>query len=166
MGTFKLVKGDLTEQDVEAVVNAANSHLQMGGGVAGAILKKGGEAIQNECDKVGFTPVGCAAITTGGRLKAKYVIHAVGPRMGEGDEDNKLKSATLSALKISKEKSLPRVAFPAISTGIFGYPKDKCAKIMISTVRDFIKKESYPKEVIICLYDESTYNIFKKEAEI
>jgi len=81
-----LVEGDLTEQDVDAVVNAANSALQLGGGVAGAIRRKGGPAIQQECDRLGGTPVGTAAITSGGRLKARHVIHAVGPRMGEGDD--------------------------------------------------------------------------------
>lgn len=164
MGNLRLIKGDITELDVDAVVNAANAHLKMGGGVAGAILGKGGGAIQDECDRIGFTPVGGAAITTGGRLKAKYVIHAVGPRMGEGDEDNKLKNATLNSLKTAKGKSLRSIAFPAISTGIFGYPKDRCAKIMLKTIKDFLSKEKYPSEVILCLYDDSTYNIFK-EAE-
>src|SRR5512147_3269321 len=89
--TIRLVSADLTERDVDAIVNAANSQLRHGGGVAGAIVRKGGRVIQDESDKIGFVPVGAAAMTTGGNLKARYVIHAVGPRMGEGDEDGKLK---------------------------------------------------------------------------
>src|SRR5574337_2117779 len=91
--TLRLVSADITERDVDAIVNAANSRLQHGGGVAGAIVRKGGRIIQEESDKIGYVPVGGAAITTGGKLQARYVIHAVGPRMGEGDEDNKLKKA-------------------------------------------------------------------------
>src|SRR5512139_1934358 len=90
--TLRLVQGDLTHRDVDAIVNAANSYLKHGGGVAGAIVRKGGRIIQDESNKIGYVPVGAAAITTGGKLKARYVIHAVGPRMGEGDEDNKLKN--------------------------------------------------------------------------
>ena len=97
---LRLVQGDLTERDVDAIVNAANSHLQHGGGVAGAIVKKGGQIIQDESDKIGVTPVGTAVLTTGGKLPAKFVIHTVGPRMGEGDEDNKLKNAVLSSLML------------------------------------------------------------------
>jgi len=159
---IKLVKGDITDLKVDAIVNAANAHLQMGGGVASAILRKGGSEIQSECDRIGFTPVGRAAITTGGRLKAKYIIHAVGPRMGEGDEDNKLRSATLNSLKIAKNNSLKSIAFPAISTGIFGYPIEKCAGIMLKVTKDFLTKESHPDEVIFCLYDEKAYSVFEK----
>ena len=154
MERIKFVKGDITELAVDAIINAANSQLQMGGGVAGAILRKGGQSIQDECDKIGFISVGQVAITKGGRLKAKYVIHAVGPRMGEGDEDKKLLNVTLNSLKIAQEKGLQSIAFPAISTGIFGYPLDKCAKIMLKTTKGFLIKNSIPKEVIFCLYDD------------
>ncbi|MEM4637114.1 MAG: macro domain-containing protein, partial [Nitrososphaerota archaeon] len=92
---IELIKGDITDLEVDVIVNAANSSLKMGGGVAGAILRKGGRVIQEECDKIGYCPVGGAVITSAGNLKARYVIHAVGPRMGEGDEDRKLRSATL-----------------------------------------------------------------------
>jgi O-acetyl-ADP-ribose deacetylase (regulator of RNase III) len=160
---IKLVKGDITELAVDAIVNAANSRLIMGGGVAGAIRRKGGEIIQEECDRIGGTFVGGAVITGAGALKAKYVIHAVGPRMGEGDEDNKLKNATLNSLKIADEKRLSIIAFPAISTGIFGYPVDRCAKIMLETTRDFLKAHSFPKEVLFCLYDDEALEVFKME---
>src|SRR5512147_568686 len=113
--TLGLVEGDITEMDTDAIVNAANAQLVLGGGVAGAIRRKGGPQIQAECDKIGGTFVGGAVITTGGKLKAKHVIHAVGPRMGEGDEDDKLKNATLNSLKVADENRLKSVAFPAIS---------------------------------------------------
>jgi O-acetyl-ADP-ribose deacetylase (regulator of RNase III) len=147
---LKLQQGDITELETDVIVNAANSQLIMGGGVAGAIRRKGGPKIQEECNKIGNTYVGGAVITTGGNLKAKHVIHAVGPRMGEGNEDEKLKNATLNSLKLMDENNLQTIAFPAISTGIFGYPIDKCAKIMINTV-------------IFCLYTQSNFEVFEKE---
>lgn len=161
MDRVRLVKGDITELAVDAVVNAANAHLQMGGGVAGAIVRKGGQIIQDECDKIGFTPVGEAALTGGGNLKARYVIHAVGPRMGEGDEDNKLLNATLNSLRLAQQKQLQTIAFPAISTGIFGYPLDKCAQIMLRTTKEFLFRNKMPKEVIFCLYDDKAYRMFE-----
>ncbi|MCX8193178.1 MAG: macro domain-containing protein [Nitrososphaeria archaeon] len=160
---IELVKGDITDLEVDVIVNAANSSLKMGGGVAGAILRKGGRIIQEECDKIGYCPVGEAVITSAGRLKAKYIIHAVGPRMGEGDEDDKLRRATLNSLKLAEKYSVESIAFPAISTGVFGYPKDKCAKIMLSTTIEYLLKENKKlKKVIFCLYDDETYNIFRE----
>jgi len=159
----RLVQGDITELSTDVIVNAANAQLIMGGGVAGAIRRKGGPSIQEECDKIGGTFVGGAVITTGGNLKAKYVIHAVGPRMGEGDEDEKLRNATLNSLKLMDEKKLNTIAFPAISTGIFGYPIDKCAKIMIKTSRDYLSSNTQIQEVIFCLYSKNDYEVFKKE---
>ena len=116
---LELVQIDITELATDAIVNAANVQLVLGGGVAAAIRRKGGPAIQAECDQKAPTYVGGAVITTGGNLKAEYVIHAVGPRRGEGQEDAKLKSATLNALKTAEENQLKSIAFPAISTGIF-----------------------------------------------
>jgi len=160
----ELVKGDITELEVDVIVNAANSSLKMGGGVAGAILRKGGRVIQEECDKIGYCPVGGAVITSAGRLKAKYVIHAVGPRMGEGDEDNKLRNATLNSLKLADKYNVGSIAFPAISTGIFGYPKDRCADIMLSTIVDYLSKEKTSlRKVILCLYDDEAYRIFEEK---
>jgi len=160
---LKLAKGDITELEVDAIVNAANERLKLGGGVAGAILRKGGWEIQEECDKIGYCPVGNAVVTGAGKLKAKYVIHAVGPRYGEGDEDNKLRNATLNSLKRADEKNLKSIAFPAISTGIFGFPKDRCADIMLKTIIDYLKGETSLNEVIMCLYDEETYRIFEEK---
>ncbi|RLG09743.1 MAG: O-acetyl-ADP-ribose deacetylase [Thaumarchaeota archaeon] len=160
---IELVKGDITELEVDAIVNAANSRLKMGGGVAGAILRKGGWSIQEECDKIGYCPVGGAVITGAGKLKARYVIHAVGPRMGEGDEDRKLRNATLNSLKLAEKHGVKSMAFPAISTGIFGFPKDRCAKIMLRTTVDYLKAGSNIERVIFCLYDDETYQIFAEE---
>jgi O-acetyl-ADP-ribose deacetylase (regulator of RNase III) len=160
---IELEQGDITELEVDAVVNAANSSLILGGGVAGAIRMKGGPKIQEECNKIGGTPVGTAVITTGGNLNAKYVIHAVGPRMGEGNEDEKLKNATINSLKLMDENNLKSIAFPAISTGIFGYPIDKCSKIMISTAKQFLESDTQITKVIFCLYTKIDYDVFKKE---
>jgi len=166
---IKLVKGDITDLEVDAIVNAANSSLKMGGGVAGAILRKGGRQIQEECDKIGYCPVGSAVITSGGKLKAKHVIHAVGPRYGEGNEDEKLRNATLNSLRLADKNNLSTIAFPAISTGIFGFPKERCAEIMLSETAAYLRGKTQLKEVIFCLYGDETFNIFaetlKKLAE-
>ena len=160
---INLVQGDITELSTDVIVNAANAQLILGGGVAGAIRRKGGPSIQEECNKVGGTIVGGAVITTGGELKAKYVIHAVGPRMGEGNEDEKLKNATLNSLKLMDEHVLKSIAFPAISTGIFGYPVDRCAKIMISNAKEYLAGETQIEEVIFCLYSASDFKVFENE---
>ena len=112
---LELIEGDITEMQTEAIVNAANARLILGGGVAGAIRRKGGLKIQEECNKIGGTFVGGAVKTTGGNLKAKFVIHAVGPQMGEGNEDEKLKNATLNSLKLADEENIKSISFPAIS---------------------------------------------------
>ncbi len=160
---IKLVQGDITDLSVDAIVNAANSSLKLGGGVAGAIRRKGGPEIQEECDRIGYCPVGGAVITTGGKLRARYVIHAVGPRYGEGDEDEKLKNATLNSLKLAEKHNLKSIAFPAISTGIFGFPKDRCAEIMLSTAVSYVKGGTKMEEIIFCLYDSETFKIFKEK---
>lgn len=159
---LSLVEGDLTEQRTDAIVNAANEALVLGGGVAGAIRKKGGPAIQKECDAIGGTHVGGAVITTGGKLKARYIIHAVGPRMGEGDEDRKLHEATLSSLRLADQRQLQSIAFPAISTGIFGFPMDRCAEIMLQTTIDYLRGKTQLKEVIFCLWGNEAFQIFEK----
>ena len=163
--TLELMEGDITELDTDAIVNAANSSLKMGGGVAGAILRKGGYEIQEECDRIGYCPVGGAVITTGGKLKAKYVIHAVGPRWGEGDEDEKLKNATLNSLKLADERGLKSIALPAISTGIFGFPMDRAARIMLSTAIEYLKGETQLERVVFCLYGKEAVETFRKTLE-
>ncbi|MDI6840662.1 MAG: macro domain-containing protein [bacterium] len=160
--TIKLLLCDITELTVDAIVNAANTRLWMGGGVAGAIRRKGGPEIQKECNNIGGTFVGSAVITSGGNLNAKYVIHAVGPRMGEGDEDVKLKNATINSLKLADKYKLKTIAFPAISTGVFGFPMDRCAKIMLSTTMEYLKEDTQIKKVIFCLYDKKAFDTFKQ----
>ncbi|MDZ7296341.1 MAG: macro domain-containing protein, partial [candidate division KSB1 bacterium] len=126
--TIELVQGDITEMDTDAIVNAANERLAHGGGVAGAIVRKGGPVIQEESNAWvrahGRVPTGGAAITSGGSLKARFVIHAVGPVMGSGNEGEKIRQATLASLRLAEEHNLASIAFPAISTGIFGCPMD------------------------------------------
>lgn len=162
--TIELVQGDITELDVDAIVNAANEHLVLGSGVAGAIRTKGGPSIQEECNRIGGTFVGGAVITTGGNLKARYVIHAVGPRMGEGNEDEKLRNAVFNSLKAADENGLRSIAFPAISTGIFGFPKERCARIMKRTIEKYLEEvhNTTLEKIIISLYDNETFKIFSK----
>ena len=159
---LEIIEGDITQMDTEAIVNAANAQLQLGGGVAGAISRKGGPSIQEQCNKIGGTFIGGAVITEAGNLKAKYVIHAVGPRMDEGDEDEKLKNATLNSLKLADEKRIKNLTFPAISTGIFGFPIERCAYIMLNTVIDYLKGKTSIKKVCFCLYGSESYNVFEK----
>lgn len=165
--TIRVIKGDITERDVDAIVNAANTHLQHGGGVALAIVRKGGDIIQQESNKIGFCPVGSAVITTGGRLKARYVIHTVGPRLGEGDEENKLTSSIKSVLDLANARGLRSISVPAISTGIYGFPKDRCARILIRETKGFFV--SNPKTTLdlveFCLFDDDVYGFFEKELE-
>ena len=157
---LELCDGDITEMSSDAIVNAANARLVLGGGVAGAIRRKGGPSIQAECDKTGGTFVGGAVITTAGNLKARYVIHAVGPRMGEGDEDEKLQSATLNSLKVADENNLKSISFPAISTGIFDFPIERCAEIMLKTTIGYLKGPTGLEKIVFCLYGAESYDIF------
>ena len=160
---LELIQGDITEQAVDAIVNAANSQLILGGGVAGAIRRKGGLAVQDECNLSAPIEVGQAVLTTGGNLKAKYVIHVVGPRMGEGDEDRKLKQATLNTLKLADEYSFSSLAFCAVSTGIFGFPKERCARIMLENTIEHLVSDTHLKKVVFCLYNRDAYDIFANE---
>lgn len=160
---IELVEGDITEMETHAIVNAANAQLVLGGGVAGAIRNRGGPKIQAECNNIGGTFVGGAVITTGGNLKAKHVIHAVGPRMGEGDEDNKLENATLNSLKVADENSLRSIAFPAISAGIFGFPIDRCAEIMLRTTIDYLRSQTGLEKVVFCLFGQDSYQVFENQ---
>jgi O-acetyl-ADP-ribose deacetylase (regulator of RNase III) len=116
-----------------------------------------------ECVKIGRTAVGGAAITTGGKLKAKYVIHAVGPQWGEGNEDEKLKNATLNSLKLADKHNFKSIAFPAISAGIFGFPIDRCAEIMLRTTIEYLKGQTGLKKVVFCLYGQESYDVFERQ---
>jgi O-acetyl-ADP-ribose deacetylase len=159
-----IMKGDITESNVDAIVNAANSHLQHGGGVAGVISRKGGPRIQEESNAIGYVPVGECAMTSGGALKARYVIHAVGPRMGEGDEENKLRKAINNVLKLATSKEFKSIAVPAISAGIFGFPKDKCAHILVGETVTFVReKKTTLEEIVFCLLDIDIIDFFTTE---
>ena len=159
--TLELSEGDITELQTDAIVNAANSSLILGAGVAGAIRAKGGPTIQRECDEIGGCPVGGAVITGGGNLKARYVIHAVGPRKGEGDEEEKLKKATLNSLKVADENGLKSIGFPAISTGVYGFPIERCAEIMLAATIDYLQQETALEKVAFCLYGEEAFGVFR-----
>lgn len=161
---IELMEGNIVLLEVDAVVNAANKNLQLGGGVAGAIRSFGGPSIQEECNRIGPINVGQAVITGAGELKARYVIHAVGPVHGEENEDEKLGRATFNSLKIAGDKKLETIAFPAISTGIFGFPMQRCSEIMLKTTMDFLRQEEteWPKKVIFCLYGQEAYSVFQQ----
>ena len=163
--TLRLVKDDITERKVDAIVNAANSYLKHSGGVAKAIVTKGGKDIQQESDKIGYVPVGYTALTTAGLLPSSWVIHAVGPKMGEGDEVTKLQNVIKNVLHLATQKQFRSISIPAISSGIFGFPKDKCAKILIGESVEYLQtnKKSHPEIVEFCIIDDETYGCFEKE---
>lgn len=157
-----LAEGDITREDSDAIVNAANSRLIPGGGVDGAIHRAGGKAIAAACREIGGCPTGRAVITEGGALKARYVIHAVGPvyRDGAHDEANLLKSAYRESLKLAAEKGLTSISFPAISAGVYGYPPQEAATIALKTVIDFLNKNNQLKMVQFILFGRTMYDIF------
>lgn len=165
--TLVIEEGDITESTDDAIVNPANSRLKMGGGVAGLIKRKGGETIQEECDRIGYCEEGNAVITTAGRLKARYVIHAVGPvwRGGEKGEDGMLISAVRNTLRVAVANSISSISIPAISTGIFGFPMERAAELSVKTVRDFILETGNPKLVRFVLYGREAFEIFLRAAE-
>ncbi|MBZ5697328.1 MAG: macro domain-containing protein [Acidobacteriia bacterium] len=157
-----LMQGDLTEMDVDAIVNAANNDLQLGGGVAGAIRRKGGEAIQRECDAIGSIPVGGAAITTGGRLRARFVIHAASMQLGGETTARALRTSTAHSLRIAAERGLRSIAFPAVGTGIAGFPLSECAQIMLREVAEHLKGPTSLEKVYFILFDARALKAFEK----
>jgi O-acetyl-ADP-ribose deacetylase (regulator of RNase III) len=162
---IQIVQGDITTEEVDAIVNAANEQLQHGGGVAWAILKKGGPKIQKESDAWirQHGPVSHArpAWTSGGLLPAKYVIHAVGPVWGDGDEDKKLSEAVTGSLGVADELKCESIALPAISTGIFGFPKDRAAGIIFASIEKYLEdNKSNLKIVKLLLFDQATVDVF------
>ena len=158
-----IVEGDITELDVDAIVNPANEELQLGGGVAGAIREKGGPSIQEECDRIGHTPVGQSVMTVAGDLPARHVIHSVGPRMGEGDEDRKLSSAVRSALALADRNGLRSIGLPAISTGTFGFPMDRAARIMLTEIHRYLQGGTKIEKVVVVLHDDDAFQTFRRE---
>ncbi len=160
---LELVEGDITELDVEAIVNPANDKLLLGGGVAGVIKRKGGPSVQEECRRIGSTPTGTAVITGAGKMKFKHILHAVGPKMGDGDEDRKLASAVRASLALADRHGLKSIAMPAISTGNFGFPMDRAARILLTEVHRYLQGGTKLLRVIVVLYDEEAYKSFARE---
>ncbi|MBS1261956.1 MAG: O-acetyl-ADP-ribose deacetylase [Calditrichaeota bacterium] len=157
-----LVSGDITVEGVDAIVNAAGSHMQHGGGVAAAIANRGGPVIRAESKKFAPVAAGTCVITSAGDLPARWVIHTVGPRWGEGDEDAKLASAIKCALVMADEYGVESISFPAVSTGIFAFPLERAAGIILDTIRKYLDKEdeSSVREIRLCLFDRQTLLAF------
>ena len=169
---IRIIQGDITEQGTDAIVNAANSSLMGGGGVDGAIHRKGGPKILEECKRIRETewpdglPTGKAVITSGGNLKAKYVIHTVGPvwRGGRYGEPELLAEAYRNSLKLAVSKGLRTIAFPAISTGAYGYPLEEAAEIALKTVKEFLEEEDELEEVVLVLFTKSSFQVYERKA--
>lgn len=157
---LKLLEGNIALLDVDAIVNAANKSLILGGGVAGAIRSLAGPSVQQECRAIGPIKVGDAVMTGAGNLKARYVIHAAGPVFGEGQEDEKLRRATRNSLALADRNQLHSMAFPAVSTGIFRFPLKRCSEIMLETAWTYMRDNPFPKKVIFCLYGAEAFDTF------
>ena len=155
-------QGDLTEMDTDAIVNAANNELVLGAGVAGAIRRKGGEAIQRECDAIGSIPLGYAAITSAGKLKAKYVIHAASMGLGSLTTAETLRHSTAHALRLAAERGLKTIAFPAVGTGIAGFPMKECAEIMLQEAGEHLRNGSSLETIYFVLFDEQATQVFER----
>jgi O-acetyl-ADP-ribose deacetylase (regulator of RNase III) len=160
---ISLNEGDITDIEVDAIVNAANNQLWMGGGVAGAIKRKGGQEIEDEAVKKGPIPIGEAVATSAGNLKAKYVIHAAGMGTDLRTDEDKIRNATLNSLKRADELELESIAFPSIGTGVGGFPLDRAAQVMLETAVAFAQKDTSLKNIIFMLYGEDAYHAFKKQ---
>jgi O-acetyl-ADP-ribose deacetylase (regulator of RNase III) len=166
--TLQILRGDITTEAVDAIVNAANGHLQHGGGVAWAISKQGGPAIQEESNdwirQHGPVPHPAPAWTSGGLLPAKYVIHAVGPVWGDGDEDDKLTQAVTGSLRVADELKCSSIALPAISTGIFGFPKDRAAETIFSAIENYFEgnPSSGIKIIKLVLFEQTSVDVFAR----
>jgi O-acetyl-ADP-ribose deacetylase len=172
--TIELIKGDLTDVEADAIVNAANSTLLGGGGVDGAIHRKGGPKILEECRRIRETewpdglPTGNAVMTSGGNLKAKHVIHTVGPVWMGGfyDEAERLKQAYRNTLKLAVSKGLRTIAFPSISTGAYRYPVEEASRVALGTVKAFLLNEDKLEKVIFVLFNDAVYGVYLKTAEL
>lgn len=162
--SIELLMGDITELEVDAIVNAANNTLLGGGGVDGAIHKAAGPELYSECERLKGCATGQSKVTGGYRLKAKHIIHTVGPVWygGYRDESELLASCYKSSLTLAKENKFKTIAFPGISTGVYGFPKDLAATIAVTETRRFMNKSSYPEKVIFIAFDDDSYEIYSK----
>src|SRR5712672_4418492 len=154
-------QGDLTEMDTDAIVNAANNDLVLGAGVAGAIRRKGGEEIQRECDAIGSIPLGFAAITSGGNLKARHVIHAASMGLGSLTTADTLRTSTQHSLRLASERGLKSIAFPAVGTGIAGFPMKECAEIMLQEAAQHLKNGTSLENIYFVLFDRDACRTFQ-----
>ncbi len=159
---IEIRQGDLTEMDVDAIVNAANNDLQLGGGVAAAIRRKGGPEIQAECDEIGTIPVGGAAITSGGKLKARHVIHAASMQLGGRTSAQSLRSSTAHSLRIAAQNGLKSIAFPAVGTGIAGFPLRDCAEIMLRESAKHLAGATPVEKIFFVLFDREALDVFEQ----
>jgi len=161
---IKVIQGDITEQETEAIVNAANNRLIMGGGVAGAILRKGGQSIQDECNKIGPIAIGEASVTGAGKLKAKYVIHAATMGMDFDTDEEKIRNSTRNSLKRAEEKKIKSIAFPALGCGVGEFPVQRAAEIMLGEVKAHLEEteKNSLKEIIFVLFNKPAFEIFNK----
>ena len=166
MINIEVYKGDIARLELDALVNAANNRLWMGGGVAGALKRAGGKEIEDEAVKKGSIPVGEAIITGAGKLKAKYIIHAAVMAQDLKTDAEKIRQATKNSLLRADELSIKSIAFPALGTGVGGFPLDECARIMISEVRQHSTRKTGLKRVVFALYDEPAYQTFKQELDM
>jgi O-acetyl-ADP-ribose deacetylase len=157
---IRFSQGDITESNADAIVNAANNDLQLGAGVAGAIRRKGGPSIQQECDEIGSIPVGSAALTGGGHLKARFVIHAASMSLGGATTAEALRSSTAWSLRLARDRELKSVAFPAVGTGIAGFPVRECAHIMLREAVAHLKGETSVETVSFVLFDPASLAAF------
>jgi O-acetyl-ADP-ribose deacetylase len=156
-------QGDITEMDVDAIVNAANNDLILGSGVAGAIELKGGIEIQKECDEIGSIPVGYAVITTGGNLKARQVIHAASMSLaGIPTSAKSLRTSTMHSLRLAVERGLKTIAFPAVGTGVSGFPMEECAEIMLTEAAQHLKGDTSLERIYFVLFDSQAYETFRR----
>ena len=163
--TVEVLQGDLTQQDVDAIVNAANNDLELGGGVAGAIARAGGPQIQTECRAIGAIKLGDAAITTGGTLAARFVIHAASMQLGGRTSAESLRHSTRRSLEIAGERGLRSIAFPAVGTGIARFPLDECARIMVEEVAAHAKAGTSLRRVRFVLFGVEAEGAFRREAD-
>lgn len=165
---IELIKADITTLHVDAIVNAANESLLGGGGVDGAIHRAAGPKLLDECKLIGNCPTGEARITKGYNLKAKYVIHTVGPiwRGGKNNEPSLLRNAYASSLKLAQENTLESVAFPSISTGVYGFPKKLAAETAVKAVKLFMEENEYPQRVVFVCFDDESYSIYSNLMDV
>ena len=157
-----ITQGDITDSRADAIVNAANNDLQLGAGVAGAIRRKGGPAIQAECDRIGPIPLGDAAVTGAGNLAPRHVIHAASMCLGQATEEENLRASIVNSLTRAVEIGLQSIAFPAIGTGVAGFPIDRCAKVMLDEIRSHLAGSTSIERIEIVLYDEPARRVFER----